>query len=99
MMQHAFLGDAQAATNVLWGYDTQPPVAQEEKKIFSTSVEVDLDTVIWVPHTPEVWGSLDVDSCDLLQGQAQTGTIWMWIQIQIPTDFSLPVGWESLFYL
>lgn len=98
-MQHASLGDAQAATSVLWGYDTRPPVAKEEKKIFFTSVDVGLDTVIWVPHNPEVWGSLDVDSCDLLQRQAQTGTIWMWIQTQIPTDFWLPVGWEPLFYL
>lgn len=32
MMPHASLGDARAATNVLWGYDTQPPVAKEEKK-------------------------------------------------------------------
>lgn len=30
-MHHASLGDAQPATNVLWGYSTPPPVAKEEK--------------------------------------------------------------------
>lgn len=46
MMQHVSLGDAQAATTMLGDYDTQPPVAKEEKKMFFTSVEVGLDTVI-----------------------------------------------------
>lgn len=89
MMQNASLG----ATSVLWGYDTQCPGAKEGKKKYS----LPLQRWVWVPHTPEVWGNLDVDSCNLLQGQVQTGTIWMWIQI--PTDFWLSFVWETFFYL
>lgn len=51
VVQNASLG----ATSVLWGYDTQSPGAKKGKKKYSLPPQ----RWVWVPHTPEVWGSLN----------------------------------------